>query len=281
MRAATLAALLVSSSALADGPRASAVELFSHGRALAAENKCDEAIPFFRDTLKLEPSVGALLNLAECEEKLGHASAAFTSYHAAEALARDKHDDREGLAHARWTALVPLVPKLAIVAAPGVSVTVDGRAASNDPMALPTGDHVIRATAPGKRAYETHVQLESADVVETVPALEPDVRTVRVDRGGGVRATGLVTLAGGAAALATGFICGGVALAKKSDADALSTGPSETAFDDARATAKSFADASTVLVVAGAAVAVVGFVVWLAAPHARSVLAPTGVAFRF
>jgi len=100
-------------------PRASAVELFAHGRALAAAGKCGEAIPFFLDTLKLESSIGALLNLAECHEKLRDDARAYVRYREAEALAREKRDDRETLAAARANAVGARVARVAVTAPSG------------------------------------------------------------------------------------------------------------------------------------------------------------------
>jgi hypothetical protein len=255
----------------ADEPRATAVELVNRGRALAQDDKCAEAVPFFIDTLKLEPSIGALLNLAECYEKLGAASPAFTRYREAEALARDKRDDRELLARSRWQALVPRVPKIAVVAAAGVEVRIDGEVV-RDVVPLAVGEHEVSAIAEGSRRWDTRIHVEGVGTVTLrVPGLErtaePSPRP-STSHGEG-KVAGVIIASAGAVALATGGVFGGVALARKNDAQNLSTGSSPSAFDDARASAKTFADASTVLFVVGGIVAAGGLTLWILSPRAH------------
>ena len=276
MRAAlVVAALLVAAPATAGPPRATAVELFDRGRALAASGKCAEAVPFFLDTLKIEPSIGALLNLAECEEKLGRRFEAYDHFRAAASLARDRADDRETLARSRAESLAELLPKLAVVAPDGVRVRVDDRDARGTIVVAP-GDHVVRASAPGKRDWQTTVHATAATTTVAVPELAPLVtfsppapRDGRAQRTAGL----VVTLAGGAG-LAVSGVLAGIAAARRSDAAALATGPSEAAFDAARADAASFADASTAVFVAGAVLATAGLVVWLTSPRVRVAVSP-------
>jgi hypothetical protein len=272
--AIALVALAITGGARADQPRATSVELFNRGRALAQENKCAQAVPFFLDTLKLEPSVGALLNLAECHEKLGDASQAFTRYREAETLAQQKHDDREALAHARWQALIPRVPKITVVAPPGVAVRVDGNEAG-DAMPVAAGDHEITASAAGRQPWTTRVHVAGSGVVTVnVPelvVLEQRTAPVTHARSGGEgRIAGVFIAITGAVVLAVGGACGGVALSDKNQAQGLSTEPNQMQpFDDARASAKAFADASTVLFVVGGVLAAGGLTIWLASPRAH------------
>jgi hypothetical protein len=269
MRKLALAVLFVASAAHAE-PRASAVQLFARGRSLAAEGKCADAIPFFLDTLKLEPSIGALLNLAECHEKLHDDAQAYVRYREAEVLAREKSDDREPLARSRAEALEPRVARVVVTAPGGVRVTLDGHDVHDGENVVTEGDHAVHATAGGASAWNhvVHATIGRAERIE-VPDLEPIaiVTPPKTHVASAQRAVGIVVTVSGASALATAGIFGGLAIAKKSDEVSLATGPSSSAFDDAKSAAHTFGDASTALFIAGGVLAVAGVVVWLTAPR--------------
>jgi len=280
MRRALVAAALVLAARQvpAQTPRASAVELFAHGRSLAASGKCAEAIPLFLDTLKIEPSIGALLNLAECREKLGDHAAAYASYRDAESLARDKGDDRAGLARERAEASAAFLPKLSIAAPAGVRVTVDDRAASGVVVVAP-GEHVVRASAPGREPWRTTIDAEGSRTTSVVvPELRAAIVIASPPRAPHrtQRVVGAVVALAGIATVVAGGALGGAAVAKKNEAAALATGPSEAAFDGARATAASFADASTATFVAGGILAIAGAILWLTAPRVSASVTRAG-----
>ncbi|HEY1958935.1 MAG TPA: hypothetical protein VGH28_25155 [Polyangiaceae bacterium] len=277
-RALVASAFLLASVAHAEPPRATAVELFAHGRALAASGKCAEAIPFFLDTLKIEPSIGALLNLAECREKLGDHASAYASYRDAETLARREHDDRAELARDRAATEAAFLPRIAIAAPAGVRVTIDDRDASDVAVVAP-GEHVVRATEAGHDDWRAKVRAEGTATVRVVVpelhenAIAPTPRAPSHTQ----RTAGVALMLAGIATLAAAGALGGVAIAKKNDAAALATGPSEPDFEAARGTAASIADASTATFIVGAVLVAAGAVVWLTAP--RVAIAPGPTAF--
>jgi hypothetical protein len=284
MRTLLASVIVLFATAAGAAPRASAVELFAHGRALAAEGKCAEAIPFFLDTLKLEPSVGALLNLAECHDKLHDDAQAYARFREAEALAREKGDDRETLAKARADELGKRVPRIVVEAPARVVVTLDGHDARHGENVVREGDHRVRASAEGKSPWEAMVHASPGHAESVViPELAP-IATVGPPpqtQNGTRRTAGIVVMVIGAAGVATGAIFGGVAIVKKNDEVALSSGPSQTAFEDARAAAHAFGDASTVAFIAGGVLAVAGLVVWLTAPRAPVTIGAHSVVIRF
>jgi hypothetical protein len=282
VRKVAFACLVVASVAHAE-PRASAVELFAHGRALAAEGKCAEAIPFFLDTLKLEPSIGALLNLADCHEKLHDDARAYTRYREAESLAREKGDDRETLAAARANAIGAHVPRIAVTAPSGVRVTLDGTEAHAGENVVTGGDHVVRASAEGKTTWERTVH---ATAGRAEPVVVPDLRPIAIESkthppNHAQRPIGIVVTLVGAATLVTAGIFGGLAVAKKNDELTLAAGPSQAAFDDAKSSAHAFGDASTALFIAGGVMTAVGIVVWLTAPRSEVTLGARTLTFVF
>lgn len=284
MRRIAAAVLLVASAAHAE-PRASAVQLFARGRTLAAEGKCADAIPFFLDTLKLEPSIGALLNLAECHDKLHDATQAYVRYREAEALAREKADDREPLARSRADALKAKVARVVVTAPAGVRVTLDGHDVRSGETVVGEGDHAVHASAEGKSAWDhvVHATVGRTEPVDVPTLASTNVVVVETPKAHAStqRTFGIVVTVVGAGALATAGIFGGVAIAKKNDELALSTGPSEVAFDDAKAAARGFGDASTALFIAGGVLAVAGVVVWLTAPRSSVTIGARTLTFAF
>jgi hypothetical protein len=163
------------------GSKAAAEALFTEGRSLAQAGKCDEAIPKFQASQKLDPGVGTLLNLAECYEQVGKTASAWAEYREVISLARlAGSKDREELAMQKAKAIEPKLSRLAIKVsgdASGMSITRDGEAleAAELGVAIPVdpGNHVIEASAPGKQKFSQTVEVgKDADskVVE-IPAL--------------------------------------------------------------------------------------------------------------
>lgn len=260
-----------------------ALELFRQGEALAEQGRCAEAIPKLTDTLAIEPSVGALLNLGACEERTKAHEQAWKHFREAEGLAHRLGDDREAFARTHAEALEPRLPKLVVAAtsARGLTVTVDG-----EPLPLGdlgaahtvvTGPHVVVASVPGRPPWQqTVVTAGSATSTVTIPDLAPATSPPPVEPHGAERGTiGLVVGVSGAVGLVAASVFGGVAIARKSDAASLATGPSQAAFDSARNDASAWATASTVaFVVSGVALAT-GVVLWLTAPTKRATVAIT------
>jgi hypothetical protein len=298
MRTRTVLPLALSLVAWAGAARAGdherAVRLFRQGQALAAQGRCAEAIPKLTDTLAIEPSVGALLNLGACEERTHAPEPAWKHFREAEALAHRLGDDREPFARSHAEALEPLLPKLVVVA-PGaaarLTIRVDGEAlppsAWGTPRAVVTGPHVVTAEEPGRPPWQqTVVTAGQATSTVTIPGSSPAPHPPEhaAPHGSTRRTIGLVVGATGAAGLVLGSVFGGVAIARKSDAASLASGPSQAAFDAAKADATAWAAASTVaFVVSGVAIAA-GAVIWLTAPSERTAVAlvPTagGLALR-
>src|SRR5437868_1261848 len=70
------------------GDKATSEALFSDGRKLMADKKYGEACPKFEASLKLDPGLGAMLNLADCYEKNGQTASAWAEFREASASAR-------------------------------------------------------------------------------------------------------------------------------------------------------------------------------------------------
>jgi hypothetical protein len=166
------------------GDAAAAEALFSEGRQLMNQGNFAQACPKFRESQRLDPGVGTLLYLADCYEKTGSTASAWASFLEAASAAR-KVDDarREQVARDRASALEPKLVRLKIIVsadAGDLTVKRDDTLVNaplfNSAIPVDPGNHVIEATAPGKKKWTQTVQVPpSGDTVEvTVPALEPE-----------------------------------------------------------------------------------------------------------
>src|SRR6187431_1585248 len=115
-RAMALAALLAVASlappALArDADAAAAEALFDEARRLLASGDVKAACPKFAESYRLDPALGALLNLAACHEKEGRVATAWSEYRDAAAQALKARDDkRAAYAKKQAATLEPRLP---------------------------------------------------------------------------------------------------------------------------------------------------------------------------
>jgi hypothetical protein len=163
--------------------KAAAEALFQAGRDLMTTGKFDEACKKFEGSQKLDAGLGTLLFLADCYEKAGRLASAWATFREAESIASGRGDQgRAQVAKGRYAALEPRLSKLWIKVAdgndPATQVKRDGEAIPRESwgVALPTdaGDHVIDASAPGRKSWSSKVSVqgEGANVAVEVPVLE-------------------------------------------------------------------------------------------------------------
>src|SRR5258707_11130936 len=99
------------------GDKATSEALFGDGRRLMSQGNYAQACPKFEASLKLDPGVGAMLNLADCYEKNGQTASAWAEFREASSAARAAGSrDREELSRQRASALEPKLSRLTIVA---------------------------------------------------------------------------------------------------------------------------------------------------------------------
>ncbi|HEY3500035.1 MAG TPA: tetratricopeptide repeat protein [Polyangiaceae bacterium] len=221
--------------------KAAAEALFSEGRALVAKGRCDEAIPKFQASQRLDPGVGTSLNLAECYEQTGKTASAWAEYREAMTMARASGStDREELARSKAKELEGKLSRLAISLAEGANVdglrvTRDGEevdsAAYGVPIPVDPGQHVIEASAPGKSTWSAKVEVgagASSERVE-VPKLEDAAAVAAPDSdspsgaskssGSGQRTVALVVGGVGVVGVALGTVFGLQASSSWKDAE--------------------------------------------------------------
>lgn len=165
---AIAAAVLLWHLPAAAGDPATAREQLKIGYLLAQENKCDEALPHLVESLRLDPKAITLINLADCEEKVGKLSDAMSHWVDARARAQS-----EGLrpieeeATARATALEPRLARLTIVLAPSAPKdavverdgVVLGAPSMGIPLPLDPGAHTIVVKVRGREDAATQLTL--------------------------------------------------------------------------------------------------------------------------
>jgi hypothetical protein len=164
---------------------AAAEALFNQGRDLMKQKKFAEACEKFQDSHELDPSVGALLNLADCREKNGQIASAWAAFREAASLARQRSDKRREQTamenakklEGRLSYLVIEVPDEARV--DGMILRRNGEtvvsALWDEKVPVDPGKYVIRVEAPGYRPAELEVDVEprGGEARAQVPPLEP------------------------------------------------------------------------------------------------------------
>jgi hypothetical protein len=163
-------AFLVLHSASARAQSAEAEVLFRDGRTLIKNGKLAEGCTKIEASERIESSVGTLLNLGDCRDKLGKVASAWAAFRKAEATAKRANNDdkREDEARKRAVALEARMSSLTIETAQppaGLVVKRDGEsldaALLNTAVPLDPGTYVIVAEAPGYAPWKTDVVIQS------------------------------------------------------------------------------------------------------------------------
>lgn len=142
-------------------------QLFKKGKRLLTEKKYAEACTAFEQSDRLDPGIGAKVNVARCYEEWGKLATALRWYTDAEHMATTSQDDRAKKIHALIAELEPSVPRLTVSMPPDaatdhvIEVKLDG-------VELPaTGLGVERRVDPG--AHEVDTIIDGARRTKVVP----------------------------------------------------------------------------------------------------------------
>ena len=265
--------------------QALATVLFQKGKALLSEGQVAQACPAFEESQRLDPSGGTILNLALCHELEGRLAHAWSEFNEAVLFARkDGRHDREAAASERARALEPRMSRLTVVVpagtqVEGLRVEHDGhelaRAAWSTAIPVDGGEHVIRASAPGREPFETKVTIakEAESKTVEIPVLATPVVVVSeqkvASRSGPpapppplpprLRPIGLATAGAGVVALAVAGVALGAALSAKSDSNSHCTGDiCDAAGLTKRSEAVSRGDLATIFAISGVALVAAG-----------------------
>lgn len=131
-------------------------QLFRKGKRLLAQKKYAAACAAFEDSDRLDPGIGAKLNVAKCYQDWGKLATAWRWYVDAENMANNTRDERAKKIHALVEELDPSVPRLTVKAPrdanlTGVVIKLDGVAL--EPSAL----GVAQRVDPGPHEVDTIV----------------------------------------------------------------------------------------------------------------------------
>lgn len=293
--ALALAAVVLRAAPALAGDEAAAEALFLEAKKLAAEGKLAEACPKFAESNRLDRGAGTLIHLADCYEKNHQTASAWASFRDAASAAQGLgRADWQKLASQRAAALEPKLAKLTIKVqdpAEKIEVTRDGSTTSQaswgTPIPVDVGNHVIQASAPGRKPFKRTVtvakdgdrsevvvpKLDEAPAEPNTPAAASATRPADADagasEGSSQRTIGFVVGGIGLAGLATSAVTGLVAMGKNSDSKRACPDSGACASRDAvdaNGSAKTFGTVSTIAFIAGAAGVAAGAILILTAP---------------
>ncbi len=167
---ATLSAILATAPGARADDLATAQALFEAARVAQARGDYPAACPKFAESERLDPAAGTLLNLADCEEHLGHLALAWDAWHEGIALL-PRSDERLPLARQHAQALESRLPRLLLQLAPnappGTTVRRDeteiGAASLGTALPVDPGSHVVRVEATGRIPSSTEVTLAEGE----------------------------------------------------------------------------------------------------------------------
>ncbi len=289
-------ALSLASSAAALGQAVDADELFRQGREAMETGDHARALALLRASHAVAPGRGKLLNIALCEEKVGHLVAAAQMLREV----REKlpeGDDRLPIVEAHLASLSKRIPRLVLEIAadvpPEAEVALDGevlpRAALAVELPVDPGRHVITVKAPGRVARPHEIVIEEgrhAALRVTVGPIDSAAPTVLPAPTSPPRApwpvgkiAGIAVAGAGLLTAGAGAALGAVAIAKKDASDrTCSAGGCDAEGFALRKESISAATASTASFIAAGVALAGGAALFLTAPRGAPGPRPASVA---
>ncbi|MGE3543977.1 MAG: hypothetical protein AB7L28_08595 [Kofleriaceae bacterium] len=299
--------LVAGGTASAQSPEAEA--LYREGRQLVKRGQIAAGCEKFAASERLESSIGTLLNLGDCRERLGAVASAWAAFRKAEGMAKRSGSERQQAEAARRASRLEVrLPYLSIevpARTPGLVVRRNREpihaAGWNTPLPVDPGQYVIVAEAPGRIPWRTTVTIGDGTKRHTVvvpalavvPAPRPVPRIVadpapsrssaaltaraQPPTWTSTRKLAVVLGIAGAGALGAGGYYGWLAGSREDDANARCPQISCTDPEGIRLnrSARDAATRANILLAAGGGALVTGIVLWLVgAPGDDVVVAP-------
>jgi hypothetical protein len=162
-----------------------AIEWFQRGRSELKDGRPAEALKSFERSQLLEPGLGTLLNIADCQERLGREVEAWTLFNEGLTWAkRTREYDRLEFAQSRLRALEQHLGRVEVLAPPDVTVTLNGQAvAAGGVVAVREGPVRVVAVSPGNAPWEVTLDVTAGQrLVIAVPAARPNPEQVPAAR---------------------------------------------------------------------------------------------------
>lgn len=176
--AATLTTLTVVRPAAADEPpRSEAVDAkvpFEAGRALVRAGRFAEAIREFEASIAIKPTVGAYLNLGDCNEKIGHYVSAMAAFERAAVVAEANGETtRAAEARGRGEGLKPATSSIVLLPGAGLesaTFLVDGQPVdARAPRLIDGGEHTVLVRMPCRLEHQMRVNVGVRADARVVP----------------------------------------------------------------------------------------------------------------
>ena len=268
--------------------------LFDDGVALMNEGHCDAdvvrpdarptcraALEKFEKALAIYPgALGALRNAAFCERGLDATASALRDFReVARRAPLDPNPSKQlWTQHAQQEAerLSKLVPHLTIVASSlpeGARITLDGSpialAAIGAPLPVDPGDHVVEARAAGRLDFSKTVTLEDREDAQVAVVLAAPPPAVIAPPPHRTSVLPALVLATGVVAIGVGVGVGFAARAARNDACDADTTPLRCHDAAQLDHSRHLANASTIVIGAGGAIALTGALWWALAGGAH------------
>ncbi len=156
----------------------SSEDLFDQGRKELKLGQLEAALRSFEQSYALQPTLGTLLNLADCHDRLKHAPQAWRLFTDAKDWAwRDEEPERFAAATARLAALEPQLARLTVrceAPASAIHVSVGTRTvACDEELVLAPGPGTVEARGPSRIPVRVTLELTAgARHVVVLPRLE-------------------------------------------------------------------------------------------------------------
>lgn len=297
--------VLVSTAGAVERDPAKAEALFREGIELLKKDDWQTACPKFSESMGLDPSVGAAINIARCDDRAGKIATAWQGFQGARVLNRGAAGEvlspqADQFINESIARLEPRLPKI-VVSAPNAPIdlviTRDGAPFTTLDKELTTdpGRSRFIATATGYERLELEsemlegktvrvlIQLKPAQAGPTRRGIQPPPPPAKQEGFGPQAIAGFAIGGVGAASLIVSAITGGIAFAEASSIDEQCTtepgcsGPTYDDASDAHDRAQGLALGSTITMFAGIAFAGTGLILVLTEPSQKServVLAP-------
>jgi len=165
--------------AQSEPPQQRAQKLFTDALQLMQSDHCQDAIPLFLESQKLDSAAATLANLATCFAHVGKTGSAYYTYRqAARAAILENKPELQKRADEAAASLGPSLTKVRIVPQGNAGVPiirVNGQLIDDvaAPIPLDPGENIIEATAPGREPWRKSVsaQGEGTLIVVEVPDL--------------------------------------------------------------------------------------------------------------
>ncbi len=276
-------------------------EELKKGYELKKAGHCDQAMAHLQESVRLDPEIKALANLAECEETLGKVVIAGKHWRSVQQLAAVganaaiEADAEKHVADVTARAAAVTV-HVAVDAPQGTQVTLDDAPlASADlaaPIAVDPGKHTFVARAGGREPGTVIVELAPGQKKEIVVAPAPATAAQSAGPPASTRGAdppaptppqatpasgvpwkpiGLVTAVAGVVGLGVGAVFGIEAMSDKSSAHCNGTTCASAGSVSELTSAQSAGTTSTIFFLAGGALAAAGATIWLLAPSSVQV----------